>query len=125
MKRENTAQTIGSAWGDLDTDGKLMVNTGTFHRWLKIRLEGDAVSVDRNAIGTRVQIEIPGKTLVRQVEAGTGERNQNHAVLHFCLGDHAGPLDVNVMWLDGSQANYQDVPADQFITISYTGGLIP
>ena len=63
--------------------------------------------------------------------AGTGERNQNDTILHVGLGDHAGPVDhvdpvdLEVLWLDGTQQSLQDVSVYQAVTISYSGSLIP
>ena len=46
-----------------------------------------------------------GRTLSRQVEAGTGEGNANSPILHFGLGACAGPLEVEVRWPNGERLN--------------------
>ena len=38
------------------------------------------------------------RTLTRQVEAGTGEGNQNDLTLHFGLGKNEGPVELEVYW---------------------------
>ena len=44
-----------------------------------------------------------------QVEAGTGQGNQNDRRLHFGLGKHEGPIKLQVHWIDGER---QEVNAE-------------
>jgi hypothetical protein len=113
--------------GDLDliTDGRLFVNNGTSNNWLKLRLEGDGQSVNRAAIGAQVRIETGGQTLIRQVESGTGEGNQNGLVLHFGLGDESGPVDVHIDWPDGTEQTVSNLPVNQTINILGPDGPAP
>lgn len=98
--------TYQAAWADFDrdgdldvvTDGKLFVNLGTPNQWIGVRLVGDGKQVNRSAIGAQVRIRLGEATLTRQVEAGTGEGNQNDLTLHFGLGAHRGPVDLEVLW---------------------------
>jgi hypothetical protein len=86
--------------GDLDliTDGKLFENQSNKNNWLKVHLQGDGKQVNRSAIGTQVRIKLKDRTLTRQVEAGTGEGNQNDLILHFGLGKNEGPVELEVSW---------------------------
>ena len=106
-----TSQNYQAAWGDYDNDGdmdlitdkRLFENQGSRNHSLKVRLAGNGRSVNSAAIGAQVRIEVPGLgTLVRQVEGGTGQRNQNDLTLHFGLGGHDAPVDLKVAWPDGS-----------------------
>ncbi len=36
--------------------------------------------------------------MTRQVEGSTGVGNQNDLTLHFGLGSHSGPVDVDITW---------------------------
>ncbi len=86
--------TYQAAWADYDQDGDLdLVTAGKLFEnlmakgdWLAVRLEGDGVAINRSAIGAQVRIELGDRTLTRQVEAGTGQGNQNDLSLHFGLG---------------------------------------
>ena len=112
-----------AAWADFDLDGdldlvtnaKIFVNNGNNNHWLEVRLHGDGRTVNRSAIGAQVRIRIGGETLTRQVESGTGEGNSNDLTLHFGLGDHTGPVDLEVFWPDGQTRTITDVQVDQLV----------
>jgi hypothetical protein len=109
--------TYQAAWADFDNDGdmdlatagKLFVNQGTGRNWLKVRLRGDGAKVNRSAIGAQVRLRLGDRTLTRQVEAGTGEGNQNDLCLHFGLGGHAAPVALDILW-PGGETQSIEVP---------------
>ena len=117
-----------AAWGDYDndgdvdlvTDGRLFQNQGNAHHWLRVQLTGHGPKVNHAAIGAQVRIVVPTLgTLVRQVESGTGQGNQNDLILHFGLGKHANPVDLNISWPDGKLQTVTRVKVNQTIRISY------
>ena len=107
--------TYQAAWADVNRDGrldlvtagKLFMNEGADGaHWLGLRLRGDGFRVNRDAIGAQVRVTLPdGRTLSRQVEAGTGEGNANSPIMHFGLGACVGPLEVEVRWPNGERLN--------------------
>jgi hypothetical protein len=109
--------TYQAAWADYDNDGdldlvtdeRLFENQGTDNGWLRVRLTGDGDSVNRSAIGAEVRIALGDATLTRQVEAGTGEGNQNELTLHFGLGQHQGYVDLDITWPNGTRQTVTDV----------------
>lgn len=118
-----------ASWGDYDndgdldlvTDGRLFQNQGNANHWLRVHLTGNDRAVNRAAIGAQVRIVVPSLgTLVRQVESGTGQGNQNDLILHFGLGSHADPVDLKISWPDGKIQTITSVDVDQIFQVFYT-----
>jgi len=127
-------KTYGAAWADFDNDGdldlitdhKLFVNNGNAipgestpakqNHWLKVHLKGDGKTVNSAAIGTQVRIAIDNKLLTRQVEGGTGAGSQHDLTLHFGLGEHAGPVNLQILAPGGASSTIKDVAVDQTVT---------
>ena len=115
--------TYQAAWGDYDNDGdldlmsagRLYENQGNSNHWLKVKLEGDGQLVNRSAIGAQVRVDLGGSTLTRQVEAGTGQGNQNDMTLHFGLGSNPGPLTLEITWPNGDQEVLGGIAVDQLV----------
>jgi len=119
--------TYQAAWADFDNDGdldlvtagKLFVNQGNANNWLKVSLAGNGKNVNRAAIGTQVRIKLKGKILTRQVEAGTGEGNQNQMTLHFGLATSTDPVNLEINWPGGSTQTLKNVKPNQTITVKF------
>lgn len=121
----NLPATYQAAWSDFDQDGdldlftagKLFVNQSPPGNWLQLRLQGNGKSSNRSAIGAEARIQIADRTLSRQVEAGTGQGNQNDLFLHFGLGTHTKPVVVEVSWPDGKITRTDPIELKQIRTI--------
>ncbi|MGZ0710040.1 CRTAC1 family protein [Coraliomargarita sp. W4R53] len=124
---DNLAATYQAAWADYNNDGfmdlfiagSLFENQGNNYNWLKVKLRGDGSEINRSAIGAQVRIQLGEETLSRQVETGTGTGNQNDLILHFGLGQHEGPFDLEIFWPDGSQSTQEVDDSNQLIVIDY------
>ena len=124
----SVGRTWQGAWADYDDDGDLDLltggvlysNDGNDYHWLKVRLQGDGSAVNRSAIGAQVRIDIgQGRILTRQVEAGTGFANQNDSTLHFGLAGYHNPVNLEILWPDGTAEVVNSVVVDQTIDINY------
>ncbi len=122
----NLPPTYQAAWGDVDNDGdldlctagKLFINEGRTNNWIKVALKGDGKAVNRSAIGTQVRLRAGDRILTRQVEAGTGEGNQNDLTLHFGLGSSKDDVAIDIDW-PGLKQNVKGLKANQTHEVKY------
>ena len=115
-----------AAFADFDNDGDLdLVTNGTIYRnesvkanWLKVRLQGDGVNINRSAIGAQVRVSSGSRTVTRQVESGTGEGNQNDMTLHFGLGTASGKVPLEIRW-PGGKTEKAEAEVNQTVEFTY------
>lgn len=118
-------RTYGAAWGDVNNDGfpdlvtndKLFINQGNANKWLKVRLEGDGVAINRAAIGAQVRINLGSQTITRQVEGASGKGSQNEMTLHFGLGSRTAPVNLEITWPGGSVQTVENVAVCQTVYV--------
>ncbi|MCK6506508.1 CRTAC1 family protein [Myxococcota bacterium] len=94
--------------GDLDlaTSGGLFENTGPQGHWLQVRPLG--VTSNRAAIGATVTVEDDtGVTRMRQVQGGTGQGEQDGAILHFGLGEADSVARITVAFVGGEERTWE------------------
>ena len=114
---QGTDPQVGRALQQGDDDGQEGTTIG-----VRFSAGNDAI-VNRSAIGTQVRVKLDDRTLTRQVEAGTGEGNQNDLVLHFGLGTRVAPVDLEIAWPNGSIQSAVAVNVDQLM--EYRFGAAP
>lgn len=121
----NLPPTYQAAWADYNRDGrvdlvaggKLFVNQGPVQNWVQVRLQGDGKKINRSAIGAQVRIKLGSQVITRQVEAGTGEGNQNDLTLHFGLADHKGKVTLDIRWSDGKRQSVRNVAVNKIVDV--------
>ncbi len=125
---------MGFAAADYDKDGNVDFVTGNWdqgyrlHRnsgaegssnhWLSLQLVGQGI-VNRDAVGARAYVtDSNGRTQLRDVRIGSSIGAGDEIALHFGLGD-ATVEKVRVVWPDGLETNYDNVPSDTYTTLTY------
>jgi hypothetical protein len=155
--RVKAGQNLG--WSDIDGDGDLDLlvggrdnggagranflfeNTiGQKNAWIGVRLHGDGMTVNRDAIGARVTIVVGGeastqKKYLREVKSSRGTYSSaDSRSLLFGLGGAPGSCEdgvaqvaIEVRWPNGETKRFDagSFALNQYVTIDYAGGLTP
>ncbi len=123
------------AVGDLDNDGdpdvllvnnngpaRLLINTvGQERHWVGLRLLGRKGK--RDQLGARVALHRPGrKPLWRHSRSDGSFAAANDPRVLIGLGDHAGPVDIDVHWPDGENEVFKKIPIDRYTTLRQDRG---
>ncbi|MCP5020139.1 MAG: CRTAC1 family protein, partial [bacterium] len=89
------------------------------NHFIGLRLKGQGQNPF--GIGARVTITAGDKTLVRSMRAGMGYLGGNAPEMLFGLGEHAGPIQVQIAWPGGSETNVTINKVDTYFTITSDG----
>jgi len=119
----------GLAAGDYDNDGDLdllitnldeppalLRNDSASGSWLTVVCRvspGDAPLV-----GTRVEVELADRTLIRDVASSSSYMSVHDPRLHFGLGHADRAKRVTVNWPDGTTTVLEDLPANRFVEVT-------
>ena len=121
-----------AAFLDWDADGDLDICVNGFNEparlfenqaggnWIKITLVGDpGAKVNRDAIGARVLLRLPGnRTVWREVQSTTGYMSVHPKTIHAGLGE-ANAATVEVRWPNGVTEKLGQLAANQSHTVRY------
>lgn len=88
--------------------------------WLGVKLKGDGVKVNRDAVGATVEVWIEGVSspLLRTVHGGDAFLSQTGSFLHFGLGDSKKIKKVVVKWGANFSSEIQGIESSNFYIIS-------
>jgi Flp pilus assembly protein TadD len=115
----------GAAAADLDGDGDLDLvvsanggrplllrnEGGNRNRWVDVEPKG--LNSNREAIGTRVELQSGPDWQRREIQAGSGYLSSGPATVHFGLGARGVADVVRMLWPGGVLQAELDVPAGQ------------
>ena len=117
----------GSAFADIDGDGDLdvlIVGSGgqprlmrndqqLNHHWLRFRLEGDGLQINRNAIGAAVEVHLGETILRRDVSPARSYLSQSELPVTFGLGDATAVEKVVIRWPNGATQEMDNPATNQ------------
>lgn len=72
--------------------------------WVELKLSGAPSNSD--AIGARVRLTAGGKTMMRQIEAGSGYAAEMMLPAHFGLGQATEVETIEINWPSGNTARF-------------------
>jgi len=90
-------------------------NDGAKGNWLKVELAGK--TADTHGIGSRVEVVVDGKLLVREIDGGSSHLSQNSTIAHFGLGNATKVESVTVKWVGGKKQTLTNIGVNQKIVI--------
>jgi hypothetical protein len=94
----------------------LYKNEGVKGNWIKIALKG--VQAERNGIGSRIEIEVNGKKMIREIDGGSSSHlSQNSVIAHFGVGDAKQIDKITVYWTGGNEQVLTNIPVNQYMEI--------
>jgi hypothetical protein len=111
---DNDKDGRGIGVGDFDNDGRLdfyqsnadqesllyrNVSASTGH-WIELKLVG--TRSNRDAIGARVTVRTPERSMIREVDGGNGYAGQSSARVHFGLGAATEIVSLTIRWPSGT-----------------------
>lgn len=129
---------FGVSWADFDRDGDLDVilvhhNARTIHllrndggnaqNWLFVNLRG--TFDNRMGIGARLELFVGARRLVREVNAGAGNKGQDAYPPHVGLASAQAVDSIIVRWPSGMVQRVYNVSANQRIEIVQQGNVPP
>jgi tetratricopeptide (TPR) repeat protein len=97
----------------------------TSNHFLAVKLEGDGKTVNRDAIGARIELYLSASDpapLIRTVHAGESFISQSSPWVHFGLGDASTVDRMVVHWPGGDKEEIRIAETDQFYLISMGSG---
>jgi enediyne biosynthesis protein E4 len=117
----------GASYADIDGDGDLdvlLTTTGREprllrneqqlgHHWLRVKLQGDGKTCNRDAIGAWVEVTVDNKVLRMQVMPTRSYLSQVELPLTFGLNESTEIQNVTVLWPDGHRVEYGPLTVDQ------------
>ena len=124
------------AVADLDNDGDLDIvvsnvgaradvlqnDGGNRSNSILVRVVGS--SSNRDGIGARLKLSVEGKTLVREVKAGSSYLAQNDLRVHFGLGNAAKADRLEIRWPGGTVEVIENIEANGVVTVRQGDGVI-
>ena len=94
---------------------RLFRNEAAGNHWLKVKIQGQ--TADKNGIGSRVEVYVNDKKLIREIDGGSSHESQNSTIAHFGLAQASKADSLIVRWMGGGMQTHYEVEANQLIEV--------
>jgi enediyne biosynthesis protein E4 len=125
-----TSNSHGAAYSDLDNDGDLdlvvnNINQNAFiyqnqsnakNNYLKLKLDGEGMN--RDGIGAKVAIYHQGKMQFQEKMPTHGYQSNVTNFLHFGIAKNTSIDSIKIVWLSGKTEKLKSVKVNQLLTVS-------
>jgi hypothetical protein len=88
--------------------------------WIGLVVEGDGVRVNRDGVGTRIEVRAAGRAQFFEVSAGNGMAAQSMPWVLAGLSAHEGTVDVVAHWPDGTSTTHAGLANRTYHTVRST-----
>jgi hypothetical protein len=119
----------GSAFGDLNHDGKLdlvvtalgapaeiwMNDSPGNNHWIELALQG--TKSNRDAIGAQIRISAGGQAQFNHVTTASGYASSSAGPVHFGLGSANNVDELEIRWPSGTVQILKSMAADRIVRI--------
>ena len=96
---------------------KLYRNDQKTMNWIGVKLVGGK-KVNRDCFGCKAYFNQGDKTMLKEVDGGSGQASQSSRIMYYGLGD-AKKLDhLKIDWGNGCQITYQNLKGGRIYEIS-------
>jgi enediyne biosynthesis protein E4 len=115
----------GAAFGDLGRDGTVDVLVGVHNgpaelwrgqvapkSWIALELEGTLSN--REALGTRIEMQVGPRRILRELAPGESFFSTNGRALVYSLGGAAGPLEAELRWPSGRREAFAGLATGRY-----------
>ena len=120
---------------DFDHDGRIDValtrnggrarllhnETSPLNHWVSLRLRGR--QSNRDGIGAWITLAAGGRRQVAERRSGFSYLSDSDGMIHFGLGAHSDPVELEVRWPCGLRETFASVLPDRIITLTEGSGL--
>jgi hypothetical protein len=113
-----------AAFAKMEQKIKLYRNDTPIGNWIGIKLEGGE-GIGSDCYGCQVVFQEKGASMMKEVDAGSGQASQSTAILYFGLGKDSDLDALIVHWGDQTSSRFSKLAAGKIYTVNKNGKLIP
>lgn len=109
-----------SAFANREQKLKLYRNDQKVKNWIGIKLKGEE-GMNNDCFGCKVYFLQQDKTMLKEVDGGSGHASQSSRILYFGLGDAKRLESLKVDWTNGSVDTFTGLKAGKVYEINASG----